>query len=213
MRLKYLHPRHTSGRFLLALAVGLAAGLVLATRAPAAEAATGGWDVAALLLATLAWLTIGRSDAAQTRTHAARDDPGRTLLYAIALATSAITLLAAVVIVRGAKNGGSIALCLATVALSWTLTHTTFALRYAHLYYGGGGTGSGVKFPGDEPPAYFDFAYLAFTLGMTFQVSDTSIESPQIRRAALLHGAISFAYNTAILAFVLNLLFSLASPR
>ena len=69
----------------------------------------------------------------------------------------------------------------------------------------------GVEFPGGKPATYFDFAYLAFTLGMTFQVSDTAITSAAIRRTALLHAAISFAYNTAILAFVLNLVFGFVS--
>ena len=104
-----------------------------------------------------------------------------------------------------------VALCLLNVALSWALTQTSFALRYAHLYYREDKEGvGGVDFPGGAPPAYFDFAYFAFTVGMCFQVSDTTVSSPQIRRAVLLHATLSFVYNTAILAFVLNLVFGLA---
>jgi uncharacterized membrane protein len=97
------------------------------------------------------------------------------------------------------------------VAICWALTHTAFALRYAHLYYREDAEGvGGVDFPGKGAPTYFDFAYLAFTIGMCFQVSDSAVTSPQIRRAVLLHALLSFVYNTAILAFVLNLVFGFA---
>ena len=215
---RFLQPRHAPGRFILALALGGGSGLLLSQRYSAALAATGGWDVGALTLLALAWQRIIRSDAVTTRGKAAEEDPGRTALYALTLLTSAISLLAATVLVGGAKRISTqasrelIALCLLTVAVSWTLTHTAFALRYAHLYYHPGHEGgSGVEFPGGKPATYFDFAYLAFTLGMTFQVSDTAITSAAIRRTALLHAAISFAYNTAILAFVLNLVFGFVS--
>ena len=103
------------------------------------------------------------------------------------------------------------ALCVGTVALSWTLTHTAFTLRYAHLYYREDAEGiGGVEFPGGSMPSYMDFAYFAFTVGMCFQVSDVQVTSHQIRRAVLLHATLSFVYNTAILAFVLNLVFNLA---
>ncbi len=98
------------------------------------------------------------------------------------------------------------------MALSWALTHTAFTLRYAHLYYREDAEGvGGVEFPGGARPSYFDFAYFAFTIGMCFQVSDVAVSSPQIRRAVLLHATLSFLYNTAILAFVLNLAFGLAN--
>ena len=100
-----------------------------------------------------------------------------------------------------------IALCLLTVIVSWTLTHTAFTLRYAHLYYREGGRRiGGAEFPGGAPPSYLDFAYLAFTVGMTFQVSDTQVSSPHMRHTVLLHAVLSFLYSTAILAFVLNLI-------
>ena len=95
--------------------------------------------------------------------------------------------------------------------VSWTLTHTAFTLRYAHLYYGhhdqGGG---GAEFPGGERPSYLDFAYLSFTVGMTFQVSDTAVSSSRIRHTVLLHAVLSFVYTTMILAFVLNLVAGMA---
>jgi uncharacterized membrane protein len=213
-----LHPRHALGRISLALALGAAAGLLLSLRYPTLLATVGGWDVGGLALLTIAWFIIAPSDAAATRKRAAADDPGRTAVYALTLLTSATSLLAATVLVGGASemtpqaSRELIALCLLTVAVSWTLTHTAFALRYAHLYYREDAKGAGgVDFPGGAPPRYSDFAYLAFTVGMTFQVSDTDVSSAQIRRTVLMHAAISFAYNTAILTFVLNLVFGFAS--
>src|SRR5205085_264873 len=98
--------------------------------------------------------------------------------------------------------------CLLTVALSWAITHTSYTLRYAHLYYREDTEGvGGVELPGGGQPSYFDFAYFAFTVGMCFQVSDVVVTSAQIRRAVLGHAVLSFAYNTVILAFTLNLVF------
>ena len=149
-----------------------------------------------------------------THERAAAEDPGRTAVYALVLLSSGASLLATTALVRrarliaGNQAEALVALCLANVALCWALTHTAFTLRYAHLYYREDDEGvGGVEFPGGARPSSFDFAYLAFTIGMCFQVSDTSVSSPQIRRAVLLHATLSFIYNTAILAFVLNLVF------
>jgi len=151
--------------------------------------------------------------------HARRlEDPGRTLVYVIVLLTSAVSLLATTMLVRQARSlppplAQTVAgLCLAAVALAWAVTHTAFALRYARLYYREDREGiGGIELPGRSDPAYFDFAYFAFTIGMCFQVSDACITSQQIRRVVLLHAVISFAYNSVILAFVLNLVFGMAT--
>jgi len=177
-----------------------------------------GWDAASLVLLMLSWSVIALSDARATRERAGSEDPGRTLVYAIIVITSAVSLLGATVLVRNAHSlppdlAHAVAgLCLATVALAWTTTHTSFTFRYAHLYYRADSEGvGGVDFPGQRPPTYFDFAYFAFTIGMCFQVSDACVSSEQIRRAVLLHAVVSFAHNTVILAFVLNLVFGLAA--
>jgi uncharacterized membrane protein len=181
-------------------------------------AALAAWDAGGLSLLVLAWMMIWVCSEKTTQERASGDDPGRTAVYALVLLTAGASLLAATALVRRAKAvAGSegdvlVALCLANVALCWALTHTAFTLRYAHLYYREDDEGvGGVEFPGQGAPCYFDFAYLAFTIGMCFQVSDTSVTSPQIRRAVLLHACLSFVYNTAILAFVLNLVFGFAS--
>jgi uncharacterized membrane protein len=192
--------------------------VVCAGRVPAQVAALVGWDVAGLVLLALAWITVAMADARATRDRAAGEDPGRTAVYVIVVLTSSISLLVATVLVRsahalpGALAHGVAALCLTAVALAWALTHTAFVYRYAHLYYREDAEGvGGVTLPGDQPPTYIDFAYFAFTIGMCFQVSDVCVTSHQIRRTVLLHAIISFAYNSVILAFVLNLVFGMAA--
>ena len=88
-----------------------------------------------------------------------------------------------------------------SVILSWATVHTVFTLKYASLCYAGG---SGIDFNGDRKPAYMDFAYLAFTIGMTYQVSDTSIGSKDIRRTALHHAYMSYLFGTVVVAMAIN---------
>jgi uncharacterized membrane protein len=96
-----------------------------------------------------------------------------------------------------------------TLLVSWLMTHTTFAFRYAHEYYeidaGGVGIVGGLEFPGEKRPDYLDFLYFALVLGMTFQVSDVQITARKFRRLAAAHGLLSFLYNTIILALTVNI--------
>lgn len=212
--------RQARARLLLAVVVGVAMtlGLTLLPSGPGwAVRIVAGWDAAGVVILALAWSIIWRSDTKETRHRAAMEDPGRNAVWGIVLTTSAFSLFAAVVVLRRAKilsPGESallVGLCLAAVVTAWLLTHTAYTLRYAHLYYredeheGEGG----LDFPEQQCPDYFDFAYFAFTIGMCFQVSDVVISSRRIRRAVLGHALLSFAYNTAILALALNLLFGL----
>jgi len=175
-----------------------------------------GWDVTAVTLLALAWWIMGRADAKETQQRAAAEDPGRNAVWARVLVASTFSLFASAVVLRRAKTLAPkeevllVALCLVAVISSWLLTHTVYTLRYAHLYYREGvkATG-GLEFPGKLPPDDFDFAYFAFTIGMCFQVSDVTIQSRAIRRAVLGHSLLAFAYNTAIVALALNLVFGL----
>jgi uncharacterized membrane protein len=176
-----------------------------------------GWDAGGVTLLTLGWISIWSADAKATQARAGSDDPGRTAVYVLVLLTSATSLFAAVALARFARTlephiaRQIVLLSLSTVAVSWALTHTALTLRYAHLYYRDDGEGiGGLEFPGRAAPTFFDFAYFAFTVGMAFQTSDVCISSPQIRRTVLFHAALSFAYNTAIVAFALNLAFGVA---
>jgi uncharacterized membrane protein len=174
----------------------------------------GGWDVGGLSLLVLAWLAIGGCDARLTQSRAASQDPGRTAVYLLITLTASVSLFGAVVLAHRAKSmmGGDALtpalLSVTTVAVSWLVTQTALTLRYAHLYYREDHEGvGGVEFPGRRPPTYLDFAYFAFTIGMTFQTSDVVVTSPVIRSTVLAHAMLSFAYNTAILAFALQLAF------
>ena len=90
------------------------------------------------------------------------------------------------------------------IVCSWTVVHTVYVLRYAHIYYST--AGHGVTFPGDEKPDYWDFAYVSFTLGMTFQVSDNNFTSRRFRRVALVHCLLSYVFGTVVIATSINVL-------
>ena len=176
------------------------------------------WDVLALVMLSFGWATIWRSDAAATQRRAAGEDPGRYAVWLLALVSSTFSLFTAIVVLRQAHTLAPgraaiwAALCLLAIAGSWLLTHTSWALRYAHLYYRDDDEGvGGLNFPGDRPPDAFDFAYFAFTIGICFQVSDVTVTSPQFRRAVLFHACQAFGFTTAIVALALNLAFALAA--
>ncbi len=207
-------PRHAVARLFFAT---MSAAIVVAFIAPD-EAwwvrMIAGWDVGALTLVTLAWFVILRADAHGTRQRAGAHDPGRHVVFAIALASSLFSMFAAAFVLRrvhvlpGSARTLWTILTLGAIVLSWLMTHTAYTLRYAHLYYRGGDR-HGLLFPGDEPPADIDFAYFSFTIGMCFQVSDVVVTTTAVRRAVLLHAVLSFIYNTMILALALNLVFGL----
>jgi uncharacterized membrane protein len=211
--LHFVDPRRAVLRITLAALAGVIAGAV-AMRVGVVLPLLVGWNAGGLTLLGFSWTVIVGCDDAMTRKRAGAEDPGRTLVYVIVLLASSVSLIAALQLTRHIASlpprdaATAEVLCLLTVALAWALTHTAFTLRYAHLYYREDDAGvGGVSFPGETVPSYFDFAYFAFTLGMCFQTSDVCITSSLIRRTALLHAVISFAYNTAIIAFVLNLVF------
>jgi uncharacterized membrane protein len=215
--LRIIDPRRAVLRVLVSAVVGVVVGGV-ADRCGVSLPLLLGWNAAGLTLLLLAWGVIAACDEKTTQERAGAEDPGRTLVYVIIILASLVSLFAALQLSRHvaslppAQAAVSEVLCLITVALAWALTHTSFTLRYAHLYYREDDEGvGGVEFPKQEVPSYFDFAYFAFTIGMCFQTSDVCITSRAMRRAVLLHAIISFGYNTAIIAFVLNLVFGKVS--
>ena len=210
-----LSPHRSAGRLLFAtVAAVIAVALVTPTSHAWWERMVVGWDAGAFVLVTLAWGVFLQADSAATKKRAGSDDPGRHLVFAIALASSAFSLFAAAVVLRHVRALPEdkqliwTLLTVASIALSWVLTHTAYTLRYAHLYYGGGGP-HGLEFPGGEAPADIDFAYFSFTVGMCFQVSDVVVTSTRCRRAVLLHSVLSWVYSTTILALALNLVLGL----
>lgn len=195
---------------LLGVLVGLAA--VVVTHS--GVGALVGWDVACAAYMLWVWSTIWNLGPEETARLAEHEDPTRPTADVLVLSAAVASLLAVGFVLASASPGPSstlqVALGLASVALSWAMVHTIFTLRYARDYYAGEQDG-GVDFNESEPPRYSDFAYLAFTIGMTFQVSDTPLQDHRFRRDALRHALLSFLFGTGILATTVNLVASLTS--
>src|SRR4051812_19905915 len=145
--------------------------------------AVAGWDAGATVMLGLTWWIIFISNPRQTKRRAAAQDPGRTATWVIVCVSSGFSLFAAAGLLRHARHVEPSRalllslLCMGAVVVSWLLTHTAYALRYAHLYYRQDADGEGgLSFPGEVPPDDWDFAYFSFTLGMCFQVSDISVQ-------------------------------------
>ena len=209
---RLVDPRATTGRLAIAALVGVLATVLIPPFVPWHVRAMVGWDASALLFVVLAWLMIARATPNDTQRRAGLEDPGRRFVFVIAMGASIFSFFAAVLVLKEAHSLPRsqvpvwTALALSAIVLSWIVTHTAFTLRYAHLYYRRRGVSECLQFPGTKTPCDLDFAYFAFTIGMCFQVSDVVITSMRVRRAALLHALLSFAYNTTILALALNLL-------
>jgi uncharacterized membrane protein len=194
--------------------VGVPAGIVTGLFAGWGYAPVVGWSAAALTFCLVVWMLTRGRDAAETAAMATRDDPSPTVTELLVLIANLMSLVAvAFVLVQassasGAKQGLLASLAVVSVAASWAVVHTLYMLRYAVLYYSG--TVGGIDFNQDELPRFMDFAYVAFTIGMTYQVSDTTLRSSQIRLAALRHGLQSFIFGSLILATTVNLVAGLA---
>ena len=159
------------------------------------------------------WATIRSMDAESTAAYAAREDAGRNAIDVTVTVASVASVGAIVLFLLGGSSGAATAdiqgaLSLCSVAFSWVTLHTIFTGRYARLYYAR--PEGGVDFNESDPPRYADFAYLAFTIGMTFQVSDTDLKTKRIRATALQHALLSFFLGAVILATTINLIGGLA---
>jgi uncharacterized membrane protein len=167
-----------------------------------------GWDIFVAIYLVLAYIMMFRCGLAHIKRNAVLQDDGRFLILLVT-GLGAFASIAAIVLELGAEHRGASQLTLATVtiALSWAAVHTTYALHYAHDYYRGAKPG-GLQFPsGDQHDHadYWDFVYFSFVIGMTAQVSDVGITDKTIRRTVTAHGIISFIFNTALLALMVNI--------
>jgi uncharacterized membrane protein len=200
-------------RVSIAASVGVIGGVIASVLTIWQSAVLIGWDVTAIGLITWVWVAVAKLNSEETRTHASREDPSIRMSELIVLSCG-VAMLAAVGLVliqAGRAVGGTkaylIALGMLSVALSWSLVHTVFTLRYARTFYSK--PEGGIDFNEDDPPTYLDFAYLALTIGMTFQVSDTNLTTKRIRRIALVHAAFSYLFGAVIVALVINVVASL----
>ena len=211
-----LDPRQARGRLTIAALAMLIGAVVVAHEFGWVLRALSSFDAGVLTMLCIDTIIILSSPLHAMRRRAAAMDPGRTFIWVSVLLGSAVGLFAAAYVLRRAQTlapespAFAYVLSLTAVVGAWLLTNASFTLRYAHLYFRDDGSGEGgLQFPGDEEPDALDFAYFAFTIGMCFQVSDVVITSKLIRRAALVHSVLSFAYNTIILGMALNLFFGM----
>ncbi|KAA0582096.1 DUF1345 domain-containing protein [Azospirillum sp. B21] len=198
-----------------ALAVALTSGAVAALWFRPSTALLTGWDLGVTVYILMAGFLMSRATVASMRRRARLLDPGKWGVLTGAVLASLIALAAIVVELVSAKGspheGLSAGLAAATVLLSWGFLHVFFAQHYAHDYWLNGGPQGErqgerpLDFPGNDAPDYLEFLYFSFTIGMTAQVSDVTTRSAGMRRLVLMHGALSFLFNTAVLALGVNL--------
>ena len=171
------------------------------------------WVAFALTILVLAWITIFIAHPSDLPQFSRMEDSGRTLISLFAI-SAAIASVFAVIDILGSTtkqdhtHPQKVLVAILAVVSAWSLVHTIFTLRYAHLFYGNDPTQTdipgGLDFPDDSKPDYLDFAYFSFVIGMTSQVSDVSINSKNMRRTALAHGVLSFGFNTMIIALTIS---------
>lgn len=198
-----------------AVVVATAAAALCAFLGRGSLAVVGAWIAGATVYLVWTWAVIGTMAPDRTREHATAEDPSRGASEAILLTASLGSLVGVAFLLLGASNTSGTGvleaiLGVAAVALSWLVVHTLYTVRYADLYYSG--TPGGIDFnEGDGfEPAYGDFAYLAFTLGMTYQVSDTDLTTTSVRRTAIRHALVSYLLGAVVLAMTINLVVQLA---
>lgn len=171
-----------------------------------------GFDFAATAFLVSLWPLLRDDDPATMRRHAGENDANRLLILGITTVLTVVVMSALVAELPGARHGNGLAKVklLGTLALTWLFANVVYGLHYAHLYYSSDANGEahrgGLDFPGTPEPDYLDFAYFAFTLGMTFQTSDTGITSGAIRRIVTLHSFAAFVFNIGVIAFTINAL-------
>ena len=209
---------HPGFRLVICALVGGALVYALEDNWGMAKAAAFGWVIAVALFLVLTGLAIGFASPDRLRARARVQDTARWAIQAL-IVLAAVASLAAVIALLKKADGETTAMLAAritlagsVVVLSWTLIHTVFAVHYAHSFYGDGplpgpDDAGGLLFPGnDQAPDFWDFFYFSLVLGMTCQVSDVQITGKHMRRLASAHGALSFFFNTVILALTINFL-------
>ena len=192
---------------------GAALAVTLAIGAPPSVAALAAWDAAAVVFLLLVWSAVAQLDAAGTASLAKAEDASPTEAEAVVVGAGVASLVAVgFTLVEAGRSAGTarallIALAIGSVVLAWASVHTVYTLRYARLYYGD--PVGGISFNGDARPSYLDFAYVAVTIGMTSQVSDTTLTVPALRRAVLRHALLSYLFATVVVALTINIVASL----
>jgi uncharacterized membrane protein len=195
------------------LAISILIGALISFLCPSAwNSATRilvGWNVGVWLYLVLVFLLMASTESRNINARASTQDEGRFAILGLTVISALATIGAIINELGGAKGHDqhiNLLLAVLTILTSWFFIHTIFALHYAHEYYGEfGGRKSGLNFPDDKDPTYWDFVYFSFVIGMTAQVSDVSVSSKAIRHTVLAHSIISFLFNVSLLALTVNI--------
>ena len=199
-------------RAMIVAAIGVIVALLLLPTMPWGMAVVAGWNAAALAFLATVWPIIFRADGPHAKQLAMREDETRGSAAVLLLGASVASLLGVGLALHLAgRQGGAqrvllIGVAVLTVVLSWIVVNTVYTLRYADLDYAS--TAVGIAFgdsAGRQQPTYRDFAYVAFTIGMTYQVSDTTLRNPQIRHTVLFHALLSYLFGVVIVGGSVNL--------
>lgn len=208
-------PATARKRLIYSFIAGAIVATVLVLLGQTRYAVLAAWDAIALSYAGSALTGLLRLNATETRSHARRENPGRPVADVLLIITSIASIAAVGILVllasnaEGAEKAVDIGLGLFSIVASWAVVHTIFLLTYAREYYGD--PEGGISFNEQTAPKYADFAYLAFTVGMTFQVSDTDLQTKAIRTTVLKHALLSYLFGTVIIATTINTLASLSN--
>ncbi|CAA9197761.1 DUF1345 domain-containing protein [Flavobacterium sp. NPDC079362] len=205
-------------RLYISVVIGIAVFFILGDMEKASIHWMSSWLAFSGTYLFLCWMTILSCHPRELHKIAEKQDSGRSLVMILILIASLISLIGIILFYRtsGEMKDNEllihILLTILSAIFAWWLVHTTFTFKYAHLYYAvgeqkeGRHVYGGLDFPDENTPDYLDFCYFSFVLGTTFQVSDVNITARHIRRIALLHGLLSFFFNTIILALSINII-------
>ncbi len=179
-------------------------------------AVVAGWVTGASVVLLWTWIPIHGLNARATKALSTREDNSRGATRGLLVGSATASLVGVACALLAAKRTDSQTLQILltiggvlTIIVSWLTIQTVFTLRYAHRYYLA--PVGGIGFPGNEEPNYHDFAYVSFTVGMTFQVSDTDVTSPTIRRIVLQQALLAYVFGAVIIAVSINLIASIVA--
>ena len=220
---RFFYKLDANYRLMIAITVGVIVYFCCDKSLSVPELALASWIGCALTIIILNWIIILTSHPMEVKKIAKLQDSSRRMLFIFIITASMVSLVAIIFLLKSVKGlsetakNEHIILAITAVAVSWWLVHTVFTLKYAHMFYdtstddGKPLKAGGLDFPDTKEPDYLDFVYFAFVVGMTFQVSDVVITDRHIRRTCLIHGVISFVFNTAIVALSINVISGLVS--
>ena len=212
-----MHPIH---RIIISIILSVIIYFIIPSTVTKLIAAMLLWNVFSLTYLILSWIVFLKRPVPEIRNLAKKDDGSVVFVFILILISSFASMFTVLLLLLSQKDASAkdslyLPVAIAGMMLSWLMVHSIYTFHYAHMYYDDddnnpGKDAHGLEFPGDAKPNYIDFAYFAFVIGCTFQVSDVEISSPKIRRVVLFHGLLSFALNTFVVALTINLIAGLS---